>query len=89
MERRRRIGLPRAQRLKYVRQTPMNGHTAPWIATTGEVAQDLKLPRGPVGLWSACRVVRKQGWRPTETELGDVAEHVVTFRHGSAFHPCH
>ena len=36
MERRRRIGLPHAQRLKYVRQTPMNGHTAPWIATTGK-----------------------------------------------------
>src|SRR6185503_14454602 len=47
------------------------------------------LGRVPVGLWSACRVVRMQGWRPTETELGDVAEHVVTFRFGSAFHPCH
>src|SRR5215510_10451014 len=51
------------------------------------------LPRPPPsrrqsgGLWSACRIVRKQVWRPTQSELGNVAKHVVAFRRDAAFHP--
>ena len=87
MERRRSIGLPHAQRLS-MSVRPRERAYAPRIAMIGKW-QDLKFPRWTVGLRSACRVVRKQGWRPTETEFGDVSEHVVAFRHGSAFHPCH